>query len=186
MENSAGVETMREGADLPKCLLARPSLAAYPQHFHCVRLPAALARCTPRPFQRQIRQDRGARESLGKPRAMTALLDTHVLIWWLNDRSRLSPTQQEAVGSAGPESPRLVADKSLWEVATLHSLGRIRLAVPLREWLDKAGQWRRRWYVDTESPPRLRPRWLRCQIRSTVTRPIGFWWQPSGCSAPPC
>ena len=69
---------------------------------------------------------------------MTALLDTHVLIWWLNDRSRLSPTQQEAVGSAGPESPRLVADISLWEVATLHSLGRIRLAVPLREWLDKA------------------------------------------------
>ena len=69
---------------------------------------------------------------------MTALLDTHVLIWWLNDRSRLSPTQQEAVGSAGPESPQLVADISLWEVATLHSLGRIRLAVPLREWPDKA------------------------------------------------
>ena len=31
-----------------------------------------------------------------------------------------------------------MSDISLWEVATLHSLGRIRLAVPLREWLDKA------------------------------------------------
>ena len=69
---------------------------------------------------------------------MTALLDTHVLIWWLNDRSRLSPDQQEAVGSANAESPLLVSDISLWEVATLYSLGRIRLAVPLREWLDKA------------------------------------------------
>ena len=69
---------------------------------------------------------------------MTALLDTHVLIWWLNDRDRLSPAQQEVVGSASPASPLLVSDISLWEVATLCSLGRIRLTVPLREWLDKA------------------------------------------------
>lgn len=69
---------------------------------------------------------------------MTALLDTHVLIWWLNDRNRLSPAQQKAVGSAGPELPLLVSDISLWEVATLYSLGRIQLSLPLREWLDKA------------------------------------------------
>ena len=25
---------------------------------------------------------------------MTALLDTHILIWWLNDSNRLSPAQQ--------------------------------------------------------------------------------------------
>ena len=68
---------------------------------------------------------------------MLALLDTHVLIWWLNDRRRLSPAQQEVVGSAGPASPLLVSDISLWEVATLYGLGRIRLTVPLREWLDK-------------------------------------------------
>ncbi len=57
---------------------------------------------------------------------MTALLDTHILIWWLNDSNRLSPNQQE------------VSDISLWEVATLHSLGRIQLTIPLRAWLDKA------------------------------------------------
>ena len=68
---------------------------------------------------------------------MLALLDTHVLIWWLNDRRRLSPAQQEVVGSAAPASPLLVSDISLWEVATLYGLGRIRLTVPLREWLDK-------------------------------------------------
>ena len=69
---------------------------------------------------------------------MKALLDTHVLIWWLNDRTRLSPAQREVVGAVGPETPLLVSDISLWEVATLHGLGRIRLALPLREWLDKA------------------------------------------------
>ncbi len=69
---------------------------------------------------------------------MTALLDTHILIWWLNDASRLSPEQREVVDSASAGSPLLVSDISLWEVATLYDLGRIRLAVPLREWLDKA------------------------------------------------
>ena len=69
---------------------------------------------------------------------MKALLDTHVLIWWLNDRKRLSPALREVVGSVRPEEPLLVSDISLWEVATLHGLGRIRLALPLREWLDKA------------------------------------------------
>ena len=34
--------------------------------------------------------------------------------------------------------PLLVSDISIWEVATLHSSGRIRLSLPLREWLDKA------------------------------------------------
>ena len=69
---------------------------------------------------------------------MKALLDTHVLIWWLNDHGRLSPTQQEVIGSVRPEEPLLVSDISLWEVAMLHGMGRIRLALPLREWLDKA------------------------------------------------
>ena len=69
---------------------------------------------------------------------MMALLDTHVLIWWLNDYHRLSPDQQNVVDSASAESPLLISDISLWEVATLHSLGRIQLTIPLREWLGKA------------------------------------------------
>ena len=69
---------------------------------------------------------------------MTALLDTHILIWWLNDSSRLSLAQREVVASASAESPLLVSDISLWEVATLQSLGRIRLSIALRAWLDNA------------------------------------------------
>ena len=66
------------------------------------------------------------------------LLDTHVLIWWLNDRGRLSPAQRQVLAAADRGSPVLVADVSLWEVATLHRLGRIQLSLPLREWLEKA------------------------------------------------
>lgn len=69
---------------------------------------------------------------------MTALLDTHVLIWWLTDGARLSPAQREVVASASAASPLLVSDISLWEVAMLHSLGRVRLSLPLREWLEMA------------------------------------------------
>lgn len=69
---------------------------------------------------------------------MTAILDTHVLIWWLDGSDRLSRAQQEVVATADADSPLLVSDISLWEVATLYSLGRIQLVLPLREWLEKA------------------------------------------------
>ncbi len=75
---------------------------------------------------------------MGQPEAMKALLDTHILLWWHGDRGRLSPEQQDVIAAAGADSPLEVSDISLWEVATLYSLGRIRLTIPLREWLDKA------------------------------------------------
>ncbi len=69
---------------------------------------------------------------------MKALLDTHILLWWHGDRSGLSREQQDVIAAAGADSPLEVSDISLWEVAMLHGLGRIRLTIPLREWLDKA------------------------------------------------
>lgn len=69
---------------------------------------------------------------------MTALLDTHVLIWWLQGDGPLSPAQRRVLDAADGNSPLRVSDISLWEVATLYGLGRIRLTLPLREWLEKA------------------------------------------------
>ena len=69
---------------------------------------------------------------------MRALLDTHILLWWHGDRGRLSRDQLKAIAAASAEAPLLVSDISLWEVAMLHGLGRIRLTIPLREWLEKA------------------------------------------------
>ncbi len=69
---------------------------------------------------------------------MIPLLDTHVLLWWLGGTGGLSRQQAAVVNAAGADAPLVVSDISLWEVATLHSLGRVRLTIPLREWLEKA------------------------------------------------
>ena len=75
---------------------------------------------------------------MGEQYAVMALLDTHILIWWFDQRGRLSRAQRDVLAAADASSPLVVSDISIWEVATLWSLGRIQLAVPLREWLEKA------------------------------------------------
>ena len=69
---------------------------------------------------------------------MKALLDTHILIWWHADRGQLSQNQLKVIEAADAKAPLQVSDISLWEIATLHGLGRLRLTIPLREWLEKA------------------------------------------------
>jgi PIN domain nuclease of toxin-antitoxin system len=65
------------------------------------------------------------------------LLDTHIWIWWLEGGGRLSPQQRDAIERAGPASPLLLSEISLWEVAMLVSLDRLRLSIPLRDWLER-------------------------------------------------
>jgi len=67
-----------------------------------------------------------------------ALLDTHVLLFWLGAEARLTDDQLAAVREASEEEPLLVSDITLWEIATLVSLGRVRLRLPLRDWLESA------------------------------------------------
>ena len=69
---------------------------------------------------------------------MKALLDTHILIWWHADRGQLSQNQLKVIEAADAKAPLQVSDISLWEIATLHGLGRLHLTIPLREWLEKA------------------------------------------------
>jgi PIN domain nuclease of toxin-antitoxin system len=69
---------------------------------------------------------------------LKALLDTHILVRWVSHPDGLSPAQRHAVGLASDVQPLLVASISLWEVATLVSLGRLCLDRPLREWLEQA------------------------------------------------
>ena len=75
---------------------------------------------------------------MGKLAVTSALVDTHVLLWWLGDIARLSAEQRRVLDAVSPDAPALVSDISVWEVAMLHSLGRIRLALPLRDWLERA------------------------------------------------
>ena len=69
---------------------------------------------------------------------MKPLLDTHILLHWLGDFRRLSGAQREVIEAADEECPLWLSEISLWEVATLHELGRIALDRPLRDWLEAA------------------------------------------------
>jgi PIN domain nuclease of toxin-antitoxin system len=66
------------------------------------------------------------------------LLDTHVWWWWVTGERGLSAAQKRALATASPDAPLEVSDVSLWEVATLVSLGRVAITVPLRDWLEAA------------------------------------------------
>jgi PIN domain nuclease of toxin-antitoxin system len=66
------------------------------------------------------------------------LLDTHIWWWWVTGDGDLSVAQKRRLAKVGPQNPALVSDISLWEIATLHSRGRIGLNVPLRDWQERA------------------------------------------------
>ncbi len=57
---------------------------------------------------------------------MKYLLDTHALIWWLNDSPELSAAARAAVASEANEI--YVSAASAWEITTKHRLGKLALA----------------------------------------------------------
>ena len=66
------------------------------------------------------------------------LLDTHVWIWWLLGDPRL-PARERAILDDLPRGRRpSLCDISLWEVALLVQLGRLRLDDGLEAWLAVA------------------------------------------------
>ena len=68
---------------------------------------------------------------------MTLLLDTHVLLWWLADDPRLTPTMREAI--ANPTTPVMVSAASAWEVAIKAAAGKLTMPSGLREELAEHG-----------------------------------------------
>jgi len=67
------------------------------------------------------------------------LLDTHVLIWWVNgDLEQLSAAAMATIDQAsrGREQKLLVSAISCWEVAMLVSRGRLALGMDVTRWLE--------------------------------------------------
>ncbi|MDY0003618.1 MAG: type II toxin-antitoxin system VapC family toxin [Polyangia bacterium] len=69
---------------------------------------------------------------------MIPMLDTHILLWWVSGGGHLSRKQQAVLGAATDKTPLHLADITLWEIAMLVNLGRIKLQLPLRDWLARA------------------------------------------------
>jgi PIN domain nuclease of toxin-antitoxin system len=69
------------------------------------------------------------------------LVDTHALLWWMFDDSRLSKRARAVLRDPG--NSVCVSSASAWEIATKYRLGRLDSAQPLLEdfsgWLSKAG-----------------------------------------------
>jgi PIN domain nuclease of toxin-antitoxin system len=64
------------------------------------------------------------------------VLDTHALIWWVNEDARLVPKARAAIDDMlGAGGQVLVSAITAWETALLVQRGRLALAMDIDEWL---------------------------------------------------
>jgi PIN domain nuclease of toxin-antitoxin system len=64
------------------------------------------------------------------------VLDTHILIWWVNQSDRLRAETSERIET---ESDAVaVSAISLWEIAKLVQGGRLQLSMPVEDWIEQA------------------------------------------------
>ena len=64
------------------------------------------------------------------------VLDTHVLVWWVNGGEKLSQRAHKTIGKelAG-DAQLLVSAISAWEIAMLIAKGRLTLTMDIDDWL---------------------------------------------------
>jgi len=68
---------------------------------------------------------------------MKLLLDTHVLLWWLDDPVRITEAARDRIPD--PENEVLVSAVSCWEIAIKRSLGKIQAPDDLRDVIEQCG-----------------------------------------------
>lgn len=67
---------------------------------------------------------------------MKLLLDTHTLIWSVDEPSKVSATAMAALQD--PAAVRLLSAATVWELAIKVGQGKLTLSMPYRQWLEKA------------------------------------------------
>lgn len=69
------------------------------------------------------------------------VLDTHVLVWWVNGSNQLSAKAQKLIEEhLGRERSILVSSISSWEIAMLVNAGRLVLTMDVESWLQEVGR----------------------------------------------
>jgi PIN domain nuclease of toxin-antitoxin system len=63
------------------------------------------------------------------------VLDTHTLLWWVNDPTTLSIPAKKTIDAAVETKSVHVSCISSWEIALLVERGRLRLALDVRDWI---------------------------------------------------
>ena len=69
---------------------------------------------------------------------MKLLLDTHVLVWLLDDSARISDSAHEQLQQSADQDRLFVSAITPWEIAMLVSKGRLRLSRDVAEWIGAA------------------------------------------------
>jgi PIN domain nuclease of toxin-antitoxin system len=64
------------------------------------------------------------------------LIDSHTLIWAVDDVSQLSPTATAAL--QGPANELLLSAATVWEISIKCGLGKLSLSMPYRDWMNQA------------------------------------------------
>ncbi|MFP3544906.1 type II toxin-antitoxin system VapC family toxin [Rhizobium sp. SIMBA_035] len=66
------------------------------------------------------------------------LLDTHILVWAMNDDARLGARSREALDKSAKSGRVLVSAITPWEIAMLVQKGRLTLSSDVAQWIDEA------------------------------------------------
>ena len=66
---------------------------------------------------------------------MNLLLDTHVLLWWLDDHPTLSEKARTII--ADPQNIVLISAAVIWEIRIKQALGKLEIPADFRDTLDR-------------------------------------------------
>ncbi|MGO9316692.1 MAG: type II toxin-antitoxin system VapC family toxin [Terracidiphilus sp.] len=75
---------------------------------------------------------------MGSGAVMRILLDTHALVWLLEDSERIGEPVHAQIQQAADEDCLFVSAITPWEIAMLVTKGRLRLGQDVAEWLEAA------------------------------------------------
>jgi len=67
---------------------------------------------------------------------MRLLVDSHAVLWAVDEPSRLSPQAVSALED--PANQLLLSAASIWEIAIKVGLGKLSLSMPYRQWMNRA------------------------------------------------
>ncbi len=67
---------------------------------------------------------------------MRVLIDSHALIWAVDEPSRLGPIAASTIRD--PAIDRLVSVATIWEIAIKAGLKKLALTLPYRQWVEKS------------------------------------------------
>jgi PIN domain nuclease of toxin-antitoxin system len=65
------------------------------------------------------------------------VLDTHALIWWIDDQDQLSTKAQRAIKRAQEKNAIYISAISIWEIAMLVKKKRLKLNMDVETWTSK-------------------------------------------------